>query len=70
MDPDVYFLSTCVHVQRYRRIYILSRLNDADVDKAFQDGSACRYLEQRKGHLLFVIEKKLLVRRYNHNPHL
>ena len=38
--------------------YNFSRLNEADVDKAFQDGSVCQDPEQRKD-IYSVIEKKL-----------
>ena len=57
MDPDVDFWST-VFMSSAIGGYNFSRLNDADVDKAFQDGSVCQDPEQRKD-IYSVIEKKL-----------
>ena len=57
IDPDVDFWST-VFMSSAIGGYNFSRLNEADVDKAFQDGSVCQDPEQRKD-IYSVIEKKL-----------
>jgi len=57
MGPDVDLWST-VFMSSAIGGYNFSRLNDAEVDKAFQDGSICQDTEKRKT-IYSTIEKKL-----------